>query len=241
MKDKSGTTITYTTEEDIQVLPAIIVDSTVNEATATNIQFEIGSVKTEYMPYVENIEAVTVTRCGKNLLNVPYDYSFAKRVTITLDVTLRAGVQYMLYVDDVSYSIDNSNGLVVCLVDGTNTRAYIRKNKTRYAITPVADTTVLQMYSNGYSVNDSDGVTAYIKGLRLYVDTNENMDYEAYKESTSYQPGADGSVDGVASISPTMTLATDKEGVVIDLEYNKDMNKVIEKLTNTIISLGGNI
>ena len=38
-----------------------------------------------------------------------------------------------------------------------------------------------------------------------------------------------------------MTITTDNAGVVIDCVYNKDTNKVIEKLTQAIISLGGNI
>jgi len=56
-----------------------------------------------------------------------------------------------------------------------------------------------------------------------------------------YTSNLDGTVDGVQSISPNMTLVTDAEGVAIDCKYNKDANKVIETLTNAIISLGGNV
>jgi len=31
------------------------------------------------------------------------------------------------------------------------------------------------------------------------------------------------------------------EDAVINMTYNKDVNKVIERLTNAIISLGGNV
>jgi len=52
---------------------------------------------------------------------------------------------------------------------------------------------------------------------------------------------ADGTVDGVQSIAPNMTLRTDTEGVVLNVKYNQDTNKVIERLIQAIISLGGNV
>lgn len=66
-------------------------------------------------------------------------------------------------------------------------------------------------------------------------------DYEPYIKPIQYTPNADGTVDGVVSISPSMTLQTDTDGVTVEAEYNKDTNKIIEKLTQAIISLGGNV
>ena len=40
-----------------------------------------------------------------------------------------------------------------------------------------------------------------------------------------YTPNADGTVEGVMSLYPNITLLTDTEGVIIDCEYNKDINK----------------
>lgn len=64
--------------------------------------------------------------------------------------------------------------------------------------------------------------------------------YEPYKEGetviTTIAEGAE-----LTSISPNMTIMTDTTGAVIDCSYNKDSNIVIEKLTQAIISLGGNI
>lgn len=56
-----------------------------------------------------------------------------------------------------------------------------------------------------------------------------------------YPVNADGTVDGVTSIYPTTTLATDTAGAVIDVEYNRDINKAFAELYNAIISLGGNV
>lgn len=59
-------------------------------------------------------------------------------------------------------------------------------------------------------------------------------------EPVSYPVADDGSCS-VASIHPTMTLTTDTEGTVVDCEYNRDINKAFEQLTQAIISMGGNI
>ena len=40
-----------------------------------------------------------------------------------------------------------------------------------------------------------------------------------------YTPTADGTVNGVTSLYPNTTLMTDTEGVLIDCEYNRDINK----------------
>ena len=64
-----------------------------------------------------------------------------------------------------------------------------------------------------------------------------------YKEciAEEYAVNKDGTVDGAKSIYPTMTLLTDTGDAVIETQYNRDTNKVIEQLTNAIISLGGNV
>lgn len=54
----------------------------------------------------------------------------------------------------------------------------------------------------------------------------------------------DGTVDGVKSIYPEMSVWCTAEGqnpTVIECEYNRDINKAFEELTQAIISLGGKI
>lgn len=48
--------------------------------------------------------------------------------------------------------------------------------------------------------------------------------YEKYTE-TEYTPEADGTVNGLTTISPTMTLLTEHEGITIECEYNKNINE----------------
>lgn len=55
-------------------------------------------------------------------------------------------------------------------------------------------------------------------------------------KGNAYTPNADGLVEGVTSTSPTMTLSLDKEGAVIDCEYNRDLTAVISKLEAALLN-----
>jgi hypothetical protein len=64
-------------------------------------------------------------------------------------------------------------------------------------------------------------------------------DYEPYKEAHITNANVDGTVEGITSVSPTMTLSTDTEGAVIHCEYNRDTNKVIsamQTVEGTVVS-----
>ena len=58
-------------------------------------------------------------------------------------------------------------------------------------------------------------------------------------------PKADGTLENVISSYPSMSIRSKNSGVVVDVTYNKDINKAFselqEKMTNAIISLGGNV
>ena len=58
--------------------------------------------------------------------------------------------------------------------------------------------------------------------------------YEPYIEPTEYTSNADGTVDGVTSIYPTTTIMTDTDGVIIDVKYNRDINKLHAELQETV-------
>ena len=58
--------------------------------------------------------------------------------------------------------------------------------------------------------------------------------YEPYIEPIEYEQG-----EVIKSISPTTTIFTDTPGAVLEVTYNRDINKAFDELTNVIISLGG--
>lgn len=66
-------------------------------------------------------------------------------------------------------------------------------------------------------------------------------EYEPFNKIAEYTSNADGTVENVKSIYPTTTLLTNVQGISIDCEYNRDINKAFAELQNAIISLGGNI
>ena len=105
---------------------------------------------------------------------------------------------------------------------------------------------------NGISINSEDDKTVSIV-INITKDTTvENLvfkpqlelgttatEYELYKECAEYTPTADGTVNGVTSLYPNTTLMTDTEGVIIDCEYYKDIDKTYNKLSAEIALSGG--
>ena len=64
------------------------------------------------------------------------------------------------------------------------------------------------------------------------------LPYEPYIEPTIYTANADGIVEGVRSIYPTMVLSADAN-VVISAEYIKDIDKAFNELTTAVALSGG--
>ncbi len=60
-------------------------------------------------------------------------------------------------------------------------------------------------------------------------------------DGMNYIPASDGTVNGILSTSLANGITTDNASVIVECEYNRDTNKVIEKLTNAITALGGTI
>jgi hypothetical protein len=85
-----------------------------------------------------------------------------------------------------------------------------------------------------------DGAKVVFKHLQLAIGSTATA-YEPYIAPTEYTVNADGTVDGVTAIHPTTVLITDTEGAVLDVGYNRDINKAFEQLVNAIISQGGNV
>ena len=59
-------------------------------------------------------------------------------------------------------------------------------------------------------------------------------EYEPFNASQTYPVNADGTVEGMISLYPTMVLLTDTANTVISCEYTRDSNKVIKELYDYI-------
>ena len=99
------------------------------------------------------------------------------------------------------------------------------------------------------------GVSQYYTGIQfykedaskpIYIDLDSVMleashtatEYEPYK-GAEYIPSADGTVNSVTSLYPNTTLTTDMDGVLIDCEYYKDVDKTFNELTTSVALSGG--
>lgn len=78
----------------------------------------------------------------------------------------------------------------------------------------------------GYNYPNVAGDTISFEAMQIEVGSVAT-DFQDYI-STTYTPNADGTVDGVTSLYPSTTLTTDTDGVIIDCEYNKDINIVLK-------------
>ena len=210
-------------------------------------QLEEGTTATAYTPYVD-VGTVSVGRYGANLLNCPnFDkgtkaddgtISFqnaegtAAIYAYTPFVTFPAGT-YIASVDTLSLS------------EGGDYNLYIQHNATNDFTKPISNKTTYRVFR--FTAPIKIRVVGEIKaGTDVKFKAQMNLGntilpFEPYIEPTTHTPNADGTVQGVTSLYPSTTLLTDTEGAVVTCEYNRDINKAFEELTNAIISLGGNV
>ena len=190
-----------------------------------------------------NPSSVTVTRCGKNLLPVYTDLTTKtvngitftvnedKSVTLSGTATANAILTLTPYYK-LPLGVYKLSG---CPIDG-NENVRLQTNR----IVNGAGSTGAIDIGNGGVLNVTDNYDLYtyivvISGYKvsnftfkpmLQFRTDTDTSYEIPITQT-YTPNADGTVEGITSISPTMTLLTDTEGAVIHCEYNRDTNKVL--------------
>ena len=95
---------------------------------------------------------------------------------------------------------------------------------------------------NGSSTSTLGATRTMFSNYDIQLEVGENAtEFESYIAPITYIPNSDGTVDGVRIIYPSMTLVPNEQGVLIDVEYCRDINKVLESITKAIISLGGNV
>ena len=177
---------------------------------------------------------VNVTRTGKNL--IPYPYKMQSRT-----------------INGVAFTV-NDDGSISALGTATAQAAF-QLADIDLGTSTVSAISAEQARANGYVINKRLFYNADLKLLSLVIAKGDTVDETIYPQAevgssaTEYEryngqtvtANADGTVDGLMSASPNMTIFTDNTGINIECEYNKDINKVIEQFVNAIISLGGNV
>ena len=257
--------VTFTFTENVSFRFNIRVSSgTVCENVVIKPQLELGTTATAYTPYVEELGGIEVSRYGKNLFDIDTvlpsfinDYGEAGEWIKQSDGSYYKGNVGTGYGDvwfenkanykgQIAISIASKHtitevdgfGLTLVLeyTDGTKKKAiYTPMLSETYSVkTFVTDANktvfrITQSYNNGKGMYVKDVMIAY----------GSDPSYEPYIEPTTYQSTADGTVEGVKSISPNMTLLTNNNGVVINANYLRDIDTYIDNLITNVALTGG--
>ncbi len=214
-------------------------------------QLEKGVSETDYTPHISDFSDVSVTACRKNLFDetilLSYNheedddsYIFKSSIPASKDLTpnisFKPNTQYILKYTAKQEIADESSSLgyprlQIKYKDGTADT--IKQTTTDYSeitLISAAGKTVKGIYY-GYSTKN----IFYIQKNSIQLEEGTAAtNYEPY-DGIGYTPDTDGTVQGVTSLAPQMTLTTDNDNVIMDVEYNRDLNKVIEKLEQSLL------
>ena len=221
------------------------------ESTLVKPQIKKGTTETGYTPFVPDVSVASVKTLGKNIC----DYTkFVGNSAVDRENVILDGDTFIFPAGNKYYGLNMKNGLP--LVKGqTYTFSYTAITNYAYPECQIRYTDdTMTVANNGKTVTiankDIKSITFYItngafaetdiKLSKFQVEAGSTVtDYEPPIEPTSYPIATDGTVDGVTSIYPNMTITTDTDGVIIEANYYQDGKKVKENLIDMILSLGG--
>lgn len=263
--DSPQNTFTFTTSESTDNL-IIRIKRTDNSTACTGTfkpQLELGTQATAYTPHVSDISSVSVKKYGKNL--IPYLYvSSTKTVngltftdngngSITVNgtptgfadftlafVPVKPGQTYTLFKNQTG--ANNISFVITEYFNQSTQKAHTSDSSENTLTFTTSENTNKLSVAIKRTKDDTACTGTFKPQLEL---GNAVTDYELYKAPVTYTADSDGKVSGVTLGSDTATLTTDTDGVIINAKYKKDITKAFEeletKLTNAILSNGGNI
>lgn len=219
-------------------------------------QLERGNVITDYTPYIAP-SSVTLSEIGKNL--IPYPYAQTTKTvngitftdngdgSITIDGTATANASFT-FSDNLPINLSGIYTLSKNVPDVYLYVAYYKNNSylgekgvSAGATSVLVDLTTIDCDRARSSVQIKSGTTINKAILKPQLELGSTKtDYEKYVPRKTFTPSADGTVTGVNNIYPTTSLLSNKDNVVIDVEYNRDLNKAFEELQNAILAQGSN-
>ena len=118
--------------------------------------------------------------------------------------------------------------------------SFLKSGNTIYGTYTVpVDVTSCRFYLQN---TENDGAAVTFKNLQIEVGTTAT-EYTPYIDPTTmtvtangqtYTPNSDGTVDGISSVALAGGISVDTEGAVVECEYIKDTNKVIQKIAEAL-------
>ena len=261
-----GTTFVSQVDGRFTLAFVIVAGATFDNVTFT-IQLEEGDTATEFAKYVDPTTAI-LTRCKKNLIPYPhYSTSIKNDVfgwtdngdgTVTANGTPSNNLYY--YGIELSLPVLIKAGTYVfsgCPVGGSSATYNItfgwRKNigDTRKSIRDDGEGVIYTFTEDVYVdcvlvVRPDVTVSNLVFKPMIRLASIVNGEFEVYN-AENFAPSEDASYE-IESISPMMTLLTDKANTIVEVEYNQDICAFKENVTNTIaqlkqaiIELGGTV
>lgn len=207
-----------------------------NPCTISNIQIELGTTATSYTPYVPDLTAVTVSRCGKNL----FDINAAELINANI---IDNGIQFTGSSGGAIDVLLPKGKYTISFKRNVETNLYLRNGKVDSGyISVISSTETSKTFTFNANVDGYLRIYTFAKDLilsdiQIELGTTATV-YEPYNGRT-YTPSADGTVNGVTSLYPNTTLTTDTDGVIIDCNYYKDIDKAFNELSSAIALSGG--
>lgn len=212
---------------------------------------------------IEDLTAVKVRKQGKNLIPFPYqqltlgtstyngvDFTVYEDGSILINGTATKSTTKRLYTNTTGL-LGLKSGIKISI--SKNASDNTQQGNVYFVCNYYNSTgTMIQGLIATTAPSGTKTITDEWKGLVIYVNipsgkTLNNLlikpqleigatatEYEPYITPTEYIPAADGTVNGVTSLYPNTTLTTDMDGVLIDCEYNRDINKAFAALEAAI-------
>ena len=192
---------------------------------------------------VDNPESVTVTRCGRNLLNpnnlgggelvefngVPCYKYIDKGENFTgslrIEGCFKENTQYTFTMKQYREETNTNQKWMVYIryTDGTTESTAYVPTKTMYTFTTAVGKTVDFIFSPWYS-----GTTIYLDlSVSCLYEGKVELPYETYNGQT-ITPSADGTVEGMTSAYPQMNIFTNNADVTLDVTYRTSAGRQAE-------------
>lgn len=207
-------------------------------ATYTNIMLEEGSEATGYVPYVDPSIA-TVTQCGKNLIPLTaaasgttqgLNYTNNGNGVVTIDGTATSAayvpVETNLYLPAGKYVLSQQGDEIspsYLYITGATGYNPVTNNGSK-VVTSAGGICQLYVYVAADTVVGNKTVKVMLEAGEI------KTNFEQPVESKITTANSDGAVDGMNSFSPTMTFMTDTENTVVNIEYQRDIDKAIKEI-----------
>lgn len=215
-------------------------------ATVSNVtvypMLNEGPTALPYEPYIDP-STIGLIRCNKNICMYPYNATqYANGITftanedgsITLNGTNNGEANSVFYISKDDYTtLPKGSYVGSAMPAGIN---FMGVEKGGGYLTLDRKITINESTSlRSVYIQVAKGNTTVFNNVKVYPMLNVGTVADNYERPNHWQVyrNDDGSVDGVTSLSPTMTIFTDTPGAIVDVIYNRDTTKMFESYVLT--------